>query len=230
MLLLCSIVKASDGHLCCWSLCFCCCGKLNYWPCLTVNYSQKPGALSMIYIFCSLLYEYLLIWYVTCLESVMKKLVISHLRGEVVCLCFCLHFSLFFCLCLLALSGTGWSRREVEKKKKNDISPLYLEVLLWDLQGENTIRDPLFCPWLPQWWFFFPSHGLVWTDILTFLHRTMILITLHQIVCSRIGRRHCPWVCFVSTLLLSVLFKDWDFLFCLYFKYSAKKTQTFLLK
>lgn len=44
------------------------------------------------------------------------------------------------------------------------------------------------------------SSSHVWTDILIFPHHTTILITLDQIVCSGIGSRHCPWLCFVSIL------------------------------
>lgn len=148
-----------------------------------------------------------MIWYVTCLESVMKELVISHWRGAALCLRFCRRLSLF----LFVSPGFVWCRpnggEEWDRKRRMTSPRCTQRCLFLAPRGENTILKPVYCPWLSEWWFF-SSHGLSWTDALIFLDHTTILITLHQIVCSRIGRRHCPWLCFVSTLLLSVLFKD----------------------
>lgn len=79
------------------------------------------------------------------------------------------------------------------------------------LQGENTIQEPYCAPGCLAAPSCSASHGADGTDTLVFLHHTMILITLHQIVCSRRGRRHRPWLCLVSTLLMLVLLKDLDF-------------------
>lgn len=138
---LCSAVveKAPKGHLCCWSFCFCCCGKLNYWPCLTVlSYSQNPGApLLMIYIFGSSSKGHLLIWCIeSCQKSVMKKLAISHSRWEVVCLCFWLHLSLFMSPGFVFVQSD--SKRGVWEKKNNDTSPVYSEVFSSARWKHNT--------------------------------------------------------------------------------------------
>lgn len=93
---------------------------------------------------------YLLIWYVTCLESVMTKLTISHLRGGVVCLCFHLHISL--ARFLFVSPGVVWSW--TWGRKKDDISHRHWEVFVFSSAGENTISEPLFCPRLPQWSFY----------------------------------------------------------------------------
>ena len=148
-----------------------------------------------------------MIWYVTCLESVMKELVISHWRGVALCLGFCRRLSLF----LFVSPGFVWCRpnggEEWDRKRRMTSPRLHSEVFVFSSAGWKHNTRARILP-LAAWVVIFSSHGLSWTDALIFLDHTTILITLLQIVCSRIGRRHCPWLCFVSTLLLSALFKD----------------------
>lgn len=109
------------------------------------------------------------------------------------------------------------------------------------MHGENTKQQPPHTPSpsLPPFPFFFffasgclsgdfSSHGLVGTDILIFLQHAKILITLDQIVmCKDRGGKK-------KTLPLGLLCQHSvgicatqgpEFLFCLYFKYSAEETK-----
>lgn len=64
-------------------------------------------------------------------------------------------------------------------------------------------------------------------DILIFLHHTTILITLDQIVMHEDRRKTSPLglLCQHSVVICAI--QGSRFLFCLYFKYSAKKTTEF---
>lgn len=160
------------------------------------NYPHKPAAPCQWSVFFGALL-YLLIWYVTCLESVMTKLTISHLRGGVVCLCFDLHISL--ARFLFVSPGVVWSRLNVRKRRMT--YHIGTERFLFlALQGKTQYQNPYFAP------------GCLSGHFISVSHRTpMILITLHQIICWRIGGRYCPWSILVSTLLLSGLLWDLDF-------------------
>lgn len=100
-----------------------------------------------------------MIWYVTCLESVMKELVISHWRGAALCLRFCRRLSLF----LFVSPGFVWCRpnggEEWDRKRRMTSPRCTQRCLFLAPRGENTILKPVYCPWLPEWWFF----SLTWT-------------------------------------------------------------------
>lgn len=135
-----------------------------------------------------------MIWYVTCLESVMKKLVISHRRGEAVCLCFSFHLSFSLCFvvyvpwrCLEQIES--WEEVKKKKKTSHKCTKSFFFLLVFSPAGRKHKTRALILPLGTLVVIFPPSYGPVWADILVFLHHTMILITLHQIVCSGIGRR-----------------------------------------
>lgn len=216
MLVLCSVRRAPKGHLCCWSFCFCCCGKLSYWPCLTVlSYSQSPRApLLMIYIFGSSSKGHLLIWYIeSCQKSVIwdERLFVS------------VSDSIFLCLCPPGFVFVqSDSKRGVWEKKNNDTSPVYSEVFSSARWKHNT--RVLILP-LAASLVIFSSQGLAGVDILIFLHHTMILITLDQIVMCKGRKKSLP----LSLLHQhSVLFNDLDFFFfLLVFQVFSLKSRVF---
>uniref|UniRef100_A0A8C4EL35 Contactin associated protein-like 5a n=1 Tax=Dicentrarchus labrax TaxID=13489 RepID=A0A8C4EL35_DICLA len=126
MPLLCTILRASAGHLCCRSLCFCCCRKLRYWPCRTeLNYSQNPGALSMIYIS----------------ESVMKRLVIM-----VTCFAsvLCFHHNRSLCppVVLQRFVGNVNSEAVVQNKLSHPVRTRFLRFVPrdWNPSGWMGLR------------------------------------------------------------------------------------------
>lgn len=68
-----------------------------------------------------------------------------------VCVSISIFHSLGSCLCPLALSGAGWTWG---RKRRMTYHIGTERFLFLALQGENTISEPLFCPWLPQWSFY----------------------------------------------------------------------------
>lgn len=168
MLVLCSVRRAPKGHLCCWSFCFCCCGKLSYWPCLTVlSYSQSPRApLLMIYIFGSSSKGHLLIWYIeSCQKSVIwdERLFVS------------VSDSIFLCLCPPALSLCSLTVKEGCERRRI-MTPRRCTQRFLALHGENTIQESSFCRWLPHWWFFPHKDLLEW--IFSYSYTTQWFLSL----------------------------------------------------
>ncbi len=124
-----------------------------------------------------------------------------------------LTLSLFLCLCPPGFRG------ELEKKKKNHSCTQ--RFLFLALQGEKTIREPLFCPWLTRWWFFL---RLTWTCLnryshISTPHNDSHHFTSHSMFKDR--KKTLPLGLPCQHFVVVCAIQGFRCLFCLYFKYSA---------
>lgn len=144
-----SAPQASHGHSSSFPLCSCCQKQAEWFflsDCVELFYkSLKPLCQRSIILVLSCAY-----WFdmSPAQKSVMVELVISHFRGEAVCLRFSLHLSLCFTVYVLwrYLVKTG-SQRGVEKSKRRMTSHSCTQrSLLLALQGEKHNMRALILP------------------------------------------------------------------------------------